>query len=65
MWKQHEEAVAAQIPLQRIGEPADVGAAVAFLASDQASWVTGETFVIDGGQRLVRSASSTPASTPA
>jgi NAD(P)-dependent dehydrogenase (short-subunit alcohol dehydrogenase family) len=65
LWKEHEQAVAAEIPLQRIGEPADVGAAVAFLASDQAGWVTGETLVIDGGQRLVRSASSTPASTPA
>jgi NAD(P)-dependent dehydrogenase (short-subunit alcohol dehydrogenase family) len=38
--------------LGRIGEPEDVGAAIAFLVSDAASWVTGETFVIDGGQRL-------------
>ena len=58
LWKDHEQAVAGEIPLQRIGEPADVGAAVAFLASDQAGWVTGETLVIDGGQRLGPSAPS-------
>jgi NAD(P)-dependent dehydrogenase (short-subunit alcohol dehydrogenase family) len=38
--------------LGRIGEPADVAAAVAFLVSDEASWITGETMVIDGGQVL-------------
>jgi hypothetical protein len=37
--------------LGRIGEPDD-GSVIAFLVSDAASWVTGETFVIDGGQRL-------------
>ena len=37
----------------RIGEPADVGSVVAFLASDRASWITGETLVMDGGQILV------------
>jgi NAD(P)-dependent dehydrogenase (short-subunit alcohol dehydrogenase family) len=53
LWKEHEEAVAATTPLGRIGEPADVGDAVAFLAGDGARWITGETLVIDGGQRLV------------
>jgi NAD(P)-dependent dehydrogenase (short-subunit alcohol dehydrogenase family) len=53
LWKDHEEAVAATTPLGRIGEPADVGSAVAFLAGDGARWITGETLVIDGGQRLV------------
>jgi NAD(P)-dependent dehydrogenase (short-subunit alcohol dehydrogenase family) len=53
LWKEHEEAVAATTPLGRIGEPADVGSAVAFLAGDGARWITGETLVIDGGQRLV------------
>ena len=38
--------------LERIGEPGDVSSAIAFLVSDAASWVTGETFVLDGGQRL-------------
>ena len=36
-------------PLKRIGEPEDVGALVAFLASDAASYITGTEIVIDGG----------------
>jgi NAD(P)-dependent dehydrogenase (short-subunit alcohol dehydrogenase family) len=52
LWKEHEEHVSATTPLGRIGEPPDVGSAVAFLASDGASWITGETLVIDGGQIL-------------
>jgi glucose 1-dehydrogenase len=38
------------IPLGRYGTPADVAAAVAFLASDQATWITGQHLVVDGGQ---------------
>jgi NAD(P)-dependent dehydrogenase (short-subunit alcohol dehydrogenase family) len=53
LWKEHEEAVTAATPLGRIGEPADVGSAVAFLAGNRAGWITGATLVIDGGQRLV------------
>ncbi len=52
LWKEHEDAVSSVTPLGRIGEPADVGSAVAFLVSDAASWMTGETMVIDGGQIL-------------
>jgi NAD(P)-dependent dehydrogenase (short-subunit alcohol dehydrogenase family) len=52
LWKDHEEAVSASTALGRIGEPVDVAAAVAFLVSDAASWITGETMVIDGGQLL-------------
>jgi NAD(P)-dependent dehydrogenase (short-subunit alcohol dehydrogenase family) len=52
LWKENEDQVAAVTPLGRIGEPADVGDAVAFLASERASWITGETLVIDGGQVL-------------
>lgn len=52
LWKDHEQALSATTPLGRIGEPPDVAAAVAFLVSDQASWITGETLVIDGGQIL-------------
>ncbi|MFQ5920789.1 MAG: SDR family NAD(P)-dependent oxidoreductase [Nitrososphaerales archaeon] len=36
-------------PLGRIGEPEDVSSAIIYLASDEASWVTGATLVIDGG----------------
>lgn len=44
-----EERVKALHPLRRIGEPADIGALVAFLASDAASYITGTEIVIDGG----------------
>lgn len=36
-------------PLGRVGEPSDVAAAVAFLTSDDAAWVTGHTLPVDGG----------------
>src|ERR1700682_29641 len=38
--------------LKRIGQPADVGPVVAFLASDAARWITGDTIRVDGGSRL-------------
>ena len=52
LWKDDEAHVADLTPLGRIGAPEDVAGAVAFLASDRASWITGETLVIDGGQIL-------------
>lgn len=52
LWKDHEDALSASTPLGRIGEPVDVAAAVVFLVSDAASWITGETMVIDGGRLL-------------
>lgn len=39
----------AMIPLERLGKPRDVSAMVAFLASEEASYITGQVFVIDGG----------------
>jgi len=43
------EAIAAAIPAQRFGKPEDVAAAVVFLASDEAGYITGETMHINGG----------------
>ena len=43
------ESLAARLPLERLGEPQDIANLAVFLASDQASWITGETYVIDGG----------------
>jgi 3-oxoacyl-[acyl-carrier protein] reductase len=44
-----QKGYVAQTPLGRIGQPSDIAPAVAFLASDDASWVTGETLHISGG----------------
>jgi 3-oxoacyl-[acyl-carrier protein] reductase len=43
--------VEAQTPLGRIGRPQDIAGATVFLASPDSSWITGETFVISGGNR--------------
>jgi NAD(P)-dependent dehydrogenase (short-subunit alcohol dehydrogenase family) len=44
-----EEAAAARYPMKRLGQPEDVAQLVAFLASGQATWITGETVRVDGG----------------
>lgn len=43
------QEIAARVPLKRIGKPEEISAAVVFLASDEASYVTGATFYVDGG----------------
>jgi glucose 1-dehydrogenase len=47
-----KHAVEQEIPLRRMGKPDEIAAAVAWLASDQASYVTGTTVVVDGGMSL-------------
>jgi 3-oxoacyl-[acyl-carrier protein] reductase len=46
------QALAAQIPLGRLGAPADIAAAVCFLAGAGASWITGETLGVNGGMHM-------------
>lgn len=43
-------AFEAKVPLRRLGKPEDVAALFAFLASDEAAFITGQYFVIDGGE---------------
>jgi NAD(P)-dependent dehydrogenase (short-subunit alcohol dehydrogenase family) len=52
LWEPAEEAIAARLPLRRLGEPADIADAALFLASDMSSWITGHTVVVDGGALL-------------
>ncbi len=44
--------IAQQLPMGRIGSPDDVAFAMLYLASEQASYVTGQTLVLDGGAML-------------
>ncbi len=46
------ERLLAAIPLARMGRPADVAAAVVYLASDEAAWVTGTTLHVNGGMAM-------------
>jgi NAD(P)-dependent dehydrogenase (short-subunit alcohol dehydrogenase family) len=53
LWEGAEDAVAAGLPLRRLGVPDDIAGTVLFLASDLARWVTGQVLAVDGGA-LVR-----------
>jgi 3-oxoacyl-[acyl-carrier protein] reductase len=46
------DALAASIPMKKLGTPEDIGNAMLFLASDEASYITGQTIIVDGGQLL-------------
>ena len=52
LYEGREEEVAAAYPLRRLGVPDDIAGAVAFLASSDAGWMTGQTLVVDGGLLL-------------
>ena len=47
-----KEAVLGQIPLKRVGEVSDIAECVAFLASDKASYITGQVISVDGGLHM-------------
>lgn len=49
MTPEARSALTVLIPLERLGAPADIASAVVFLASEQASYITGQVIVIDGG----------------
>jgi len=52
LYEGREEQVSAAYPLKRLGVPEDIAGAVAFLLSDDAGWITGQTIVLDGGVTL-------------
>jgi NAD(P)-dependent dehydrogenase (short-subunit alcohol dehydrogenase family) len=53
LYEGQEEKAASRYPLKRLGEVEDIAALAAFLLSDEASWLTGQTYVADGGVTLV------------
>ena len=56
LYEGREDEVTAAYPLKRLGIPEDIGSVVAFLLSDDAAWLTGQTVVIDGGVSLTSKA---------
>ncbi|HHU09108.1 MAG TPA: SDR family oxidoreductase [Intrasporangiaceae bacterium] len=52
LYEGREDEVAAPYPLKRLGVPEDIGSVVAFLLSEDAGWMTGQTLTVDGGVLL-------------
>jgi 3-oxoacyl-[acyl-carrier protein] reductase len=50
--EEQKAALLTQIPMARLGSPEDVAAAVLFLVSPQASYITGETLHVNGGMYM-------------
>jgi 3-oxoacyl-[acyl-carrier protein] reductase len=50
---QQRTAIMAKIPAQRLGAGADIGAAVAYLASEEAAYITGQTLHVNGGMAMI------------
>lgn len=53
--EEYREEMKRTIPTHSLGTPKDIGAAAVFLASDEASFITGQTIIVDGGQILPES----------
>ncbi|MBT8129123.1 MAG: SDR family oxidoreductase, partial [Gammaproteobacteria bacterium] len=49
---EQRDALIGQIPLNRLGDPADIANAVVFLASPEAAYITGETLHVNGGMYM-------------
>jgi NAD(P)-dependent dehydrogenase (short-subunit alcohol dehydrogenase family) len=52
LWENYEDHLRDALPLGRIGEPDDIADVIAFLASNDARWMTGQTIVVDGGSAI-------------
>jgi len=50
--EEQKEALVGSIPLGRLGDPADIANAVAFLANPDSSYITGETLHVNGGMYM-------------